>query len=139
MLVVTSLGPQSAALLHTMESVRMPTYWISGEAPTKYQRKLIKRFRVIVTAPAGGRSKRELVEVLIREHSAKVWFTGIRRCQTPERAEMRSIERHLGAVRIAPLFEWSDEQVIEYLVKHGLPHEPFPDTKVECGLHTKEG
>lgn len=138
MLTVTSLGPQSAVLLHLLGRQRIPAYWISMDPPTDYQQSLIDHFHVMTVLSCGA-TKRDMVEHLIRKRGADIWFTGIRRCQTPERAEMRAVEDHLGAIRIAPLFEWSDERVMDYLQKHGLPHRPLPETKVECGLHVKEG
>lgn len=138
MIIVTSLGPQSAALLHMLGKRQLVTYWIASGTATEYQKLLIDRYRVFVTNPVRGVTKREVVASLIKEYRADVWFTGIRRCQTPERAEMLGVQEHLGAIRIAPMFEWSDEQVLAYIEKHGLPHEPLPPTKVECGLHTED-
>lgn len=125
-------------MLHLLRRLHLPTYWISAEAATDYQKDLIDRFRVVVTAPLGGRSKRDVVAQLIQEHRSEIWFTGIRRCQTPERAGMLGVQEHLGAIRCAPMFEWSDQDLLAYLEKHALPHEPLPTTKVECGLHTED-
>lgn len=57
------------------------------------------------------------------------WATGVRRCQTPERAHTPVVEarEHDGRwlVKVAPLAAWSDDDVAAYVAAHGLPEHPL--------------
>lgn len=59
------------------------------------------------------------------------WATGVRRAQTPERAATPIIEARQHAdrwlVKVAPLATWTDQDVDDYLDKHGLPRNPLTD------------
>jgi phosphoadenosine phosphosulfate reductase len=59
------------------------------------------------------------------------WATGVRRCQTPERADTPVVEarHHDGRwlVKVAPLASWSDRDIHRYLEEHALPRHPFVD------------
>ena len=94
------------------------------------------------------------------------WVTGIRRDQTQQRAStpVLSWEKRFGVVKIAPLVNWSADEVEEYVCERGIPLNPlfvggyksigcepctrpvsddedaragrWPDMdKTECGLH----
>lgn len=72
-----------------------------------------------------------------------VWFTAVRREQTSVRADMNYVDNGpFGLTKIAPLLDWTTEQMDEYLEKYDLPNETnyFDPTKAEghreCGLHT---
>ena len=95
------------------------------------------------------------------------WITGIRRDQTENRAYAKILEtKRDGLLRIAPLLNWSAQQVWDYIAKHDLPTHPLPYSqypsigckpctraiqrgeneragrwegkgKTECGLHTE--
>ena len=94
------------------------------------------------------------------------WITGIRRAQSPTRADARMVELDpRGVVKIQPLAGWSDEDCKGYLFAHDVPYNPLHDRgfpsigctpctrairpgedsragrwadaeKTECGLHT---
>lgn len=57
------------------------------------------------------------------------WATGVRRVQTPERAATPIIEARQHAdrwlVKVAPLANWTDQDVEDYLDTHGLPRNPL--------------
>ena len=55
------------------------------------------------------------------------WMTGIRREQTPQRANTRTVawEERYGAAKIAPLSGWSTEQVWEYVEQNNVPVNPL--------------
>jgi phosphoadenosine phosphosulfate reductase len=57
------------------------------------------------------------------------WATGVRRVQTPERADTPVVEarRHddRWLVKVAPLATWTDEDVEAYLTAHDLPRHPL--------------
>jgi phosphoadenosine phosphosulfate reductase len=52
------------------------------------------------------------------------WVTGMRREQSVTRGDLSPLERddlHGGILKINPLIEWSEEQVLSYTVEHRLP------------------
>jgi phosphoadenosine phosphosulfate reductase len=55
------------------------------------------------------------------------WMTGIRREQTPQRANTKVVtwDERYGAAKIAPLAHWTDEQVWEYVREHDVPVNPL--------------
>ena len=55
------------------------------------------------------------------------WVTGIRRDQTPQRADTPVVgyEERYGAAKVAPLASWSKEAVWEYVGEHGVPVNPL--------------
>lgn len=57
------------------------------------------------------------------------WATGVRRSQTPERAATPVVEarQHDGRwlVKVAPLADWTDADVADYLDAHRLPRHPL--------------
>jgi phosphoadenosine phosphosulfate reductase len=97
----------------------------------------------------------------------KAWITGIRRDQTPARAQAKVLElQEDGLLKINPLLNWTKEDIKGYSKEHRLPAHPLlqrgyrsvgcaPCTvavgiddderagrwtgrgKVECGLHTQ--
>ncbi|ELT96747.1 hypothetical protein CAPTEDRAFT_127486 [Capitella teleta] len=71
------------------------------------------------------------------------WLTAIRKDQTEFRQNLDVVSKTRdGYYRIAPLLNWTELDVEEYLVTHDLPIEEdyYDPTKVyghrECGLHT---
>jgi phosphoadenosine phosphosulfate reductase len=103
------------------------------------------------------------VEALDRAlEGATGWITGIRREQSPTRADAQHIEwsPNRGIWKFNPLAEWSDQDVWRYVHDHDLPYHPLHDrgyasigcapcttpgngregrwagqAKTECGLH----
>jgi phosphoadenosine phosphosulfate reductase len=56
------------------------------------------------------------------------WITGIRRAQSPTRANARTVELDpRGVVKIQPLAAWSDEDCKGYLFAHDVPYNPLHD------------
>jgi phosphoadenosine phosphosulfate reductase len=103
------------------------------------------------------------VEALDRALDGKAaWITGIRREQSPTRADAEHVEWDAarGVWKFNPLVAWSDKDVWSYLHEHDLPYHPLHDqgyasigcapctlpgngregrwagqAKTECGLH----
>jgi phosphoadenosine phosphosulfate reductase len=90
------------------------------------------------------------------------WVTGIRREQSPTRADAQSVEwdERRGVWKFNPLVDWTSEDVWDYLHERELPYNPLHDSgyssigcapctvpgsgregrwagqnKTECGLH----
>lgn len=88
--------------------------------------------------------KLEPFERAIKEAQPEIWITGLRREQTEHRKNMdiATLSKD-GYLKIAPILEWTEADMNEYLEKNSLPNEPdyFDPTKGqegrECGLHTK--
>lgn len=57
------------------------------------------------------------------------WMTGIRRDQTPVRANAKTVERDekFNLVKINPLVTWTSGDVRDYVTKHGVPYNPLHD------------
>ncbi len=62
-----------------------------------------------------------------------VWFTGLRRVQSPTRANLKIVDRFplpSGKVlqKISPLANWTDKDVWTFAREHGIPLLPLYDT-----------
>jgi phosphoadenosine phosphosulfate reductase len=55
------------------------------------------------------------------------WVTGIRRDQTPQRADtpIVAFDEYFGVAKIAPLARWSTDEVEEYVRWHDVPLNPL--------------
>jgi len=69
-----------------------------------------------------------------------VWFTGLRRVQSPTRANLQMADRFplpsgKQLLKISPLAQWSDQQVWAFAREHGIPLLPLYDlgyTSIGC-------
>ena len=83
----------------------------------------------------------------MKELAPKVWITALRKVQNPNRAELDivSLDANFGALKVSPVFHWTDAQMESYLKEHQLPNEwdyfdpAKADEKRECGLHAAWG
>ncbi|MGW4481192.1 phosphoadenylyl-sulfate reductase [Rhodococcus triatomae] len=59
----------------------------------------------------------------------KAWVTGIRRVEAPTRANapLISFDEAFGLVKINPIAAWSDEDMQDYIDKHGILVNPLVD------------
>lgn len=62
-----------------------------------------------------------------------IWYTGLRREQSPTRANLKKIEEHKmgsGKVlqKVSPLADWSWKQVWDYIMLHNIPYLPLYDS-----------
>ncbi len=70
------------------------------------------------------------VEPLKKQLSGlSAWITGIRRDQTPQRANAKKIDwdASFGLVKLNPLADWKWEQVWEFIRKNDVPYNPLHD------------
>lgn len=70
------------------------------------------------------------VEPLTRSLSGlKAWITGIRREQSPFRANAKMVEwdQKFGLVKINPLVAWKDQDVWAYIMANGVPYNVLHD------------
>lgn len=80
----------------------------------------------------------------MKKHKPDVWFTNLRRGQTPFRDGIGIISYNSDDVlKVSPFYHYSNQQLDSYLTAHQLPNEfrYFDPTKAlsnrECGLHTQ--
>jgi phosphoadenosine phosphosulfate reductase len=112
---------------------------IYGPIPTTDDEAGLKKFSAVMKLEPFQRGMKELAPT--------VWITALRKVQNPNRAELDIVSRdeNFGALKVSPLFYWSDEELDSYLAQHQLPNEwdyfdpAKADEKRECGLHAAWG
>ena len=70
----------------------------------------------------------------------ELWFTGLRRVQSPTRANLQPRELHrfptgLTLDKVSPLYDWQDNEVFAYLAANDIPLLPLYDqgyTSIGC-------
>ena len=71
------------------------------------------------------------------------WITGLRREHWATRANLKKIEMdhdHDGIVKLIPLADWTDQQVLDYISKHNVPNHALYDqsyTSISCAPCTR--
>src|SRR5215207_6864244 len=120
------------------------------------------RVEVVDATPSNGCGRRKVDALERALAGADAWITGIRREQSPTRADSQPVEwdEARGVWKFNPLAEWSDRDVWTYVHEHDLPYHPLHDggyesigcapctlpgngrdgrwagqDKTECGLH----
>jgi phosphoadenosine phosphosulfate reductase len=107
--------------------------------PTPENEERIKAFSTVMKLEPFQRGMRELAPT--------VWLTALRQVQNPNRAglDIVSEDKNFGALKVSPVFYWSDADMEAYLKQHQLPNEwdyfdpAKADDKRECGLHAAWG
>ena len=61
----------------------------------------------------------------LHELNAGTWFTGLRREQAASRAATPFVQVKDGRFKVAPIADWSDKDVYNYLQDHDLPYHPL--------------
>lgn len=112
---------------------------IYGPVPTPEDEAALKEFSAVFKIEPFQRGMREL--------APSVWITALRKVQNPNRAHLDIVsdDPNFGALKVSPVFQWSDAEMEAYLKKHSLPNEwdyfdpAKADEKRECGLHVAWG
>lgn len=112
---------------------------IYGEIPTTENEEGLKKFSALMKLEPFQRGMKEL--------APKVWITALRKVQNPNRAglDIVSLDENFGALKVSPLFYFTDAELDSYLEQHALPNEwdyfdpAKADEKRECGLHAAWG
>ena len=57
------------------------------------------------------------------------WVSGIRREQSPSRANAKKVERseRYGVWKVQPLADWSEKDVWQYIIRNDIPYNPLHD------------
>ena len=69
--------------------------------------------------------KVEPMQTALAELGARTWIAGLRRSQSSTRRDIRFLELHDGRWKLHPIADWSERDVDEYLIHHGLPRHPL--------------
>jgi phosphoadenosine phosphosulfate reductase len=112
---------------------------VHGPVPAPDNEAGLKQFSALMKLEPFQRGMRELAPA--------VWITALRKVQNPHRAglDIVSEDANFGALKVSPVFYFSDPDMEEYLANHGLPNEwdyfdpAKADEKRECGLHAPWG
>ncbi len=112
---------------------------ICGEIPSTDDEAGLKQFSALMKLEPFQRGMKELAPT--------VWITALRKVQNPNRAglDIVSEDKNFGALKVSPVFYWSDADMENYLKQHHLPNEwdyfdpAKADDKRECGLHANWG
>lgn len=107
--------------------------------PTPENEARIKTFSAVMKLEPFQRGMRELAPT--------VWLTALRKVQNANRAglDIVSEDKNFGALKVSPVFHWTDTDMETYLKQHQLPNEwdyfdpAKADEKRECGLHASWG
>jgi phosphoadenosine phosphosulfate reductase len=110
-----------------------------GDVPSTDDEQALKQFSALMKLEPFQRGMKEL--------SPAVWITALRKVQNPNRAglDIVSEDKNFGALKVSPVFYWSDADMENYLKQHNLPNEwdyfdpAKADDKRECGLHASWG
>ena len=112
---------------------------IYGGIPSTADEAGLKQFSALMKLEPFQRGMKELAPT--------VWITALRKVQNPNRAglDIVSEDKNFGALKVSPVFYWSDADMETYLKQHQLPNEwdyfdpAKADDKRECGLHATWG
>ncbi len=112
---------------------------VHGPVPATDDEASLKQFSALMKLEPFQRGMREL--------SPTVWFTALRKVQNPNRASLDIISQdaNFGALKVSPLFYWTDDDMEFYLRQNDIPNEwdyfdpAKADDKRECGLHAAWG
>ncbi len=112
---------------------------IYGPIPTTEDEEGLKKFSAVMKLEPFQRGMKEL--------APQVWITALRKVQNPNRAglDIVSLDENFGALKVSPLFYFTDAEIEAYLAQHQLPNEwdyfdpAKADEKRECGLHAAWG
>ena len=112
---------------------------IYGEIPSIGDEAGLKQFSALMKLEPFQRGMQELAPT--------VWLTALRKVQNPNRAELDIVseDKNFGALKVNPVFYWSDADMENYLKQHNLPNEwdyfdpAKADENRECGLHASWG
>ena len=168
--VSTKFGPESAVLLHLLvqECPNIPVVWVdtgfNTYATQLYMEQLTDQldlnlqiyrpriewsgFPPDLDDPSHQeftqQVKLEPFQRAVSELRPDVWFCSIRRTQTEYRSRQRYFcNTSSGLLKAAPLLEWSESDMQDYLSNHRLPVEndycdpTKGEARRECGLHLR--
>src|SRR5688500_1692328 len=90
---------------------------IHGAIPTTNDEAALKQFSALMKLEPFQRGMKELAPT--------VWITALRKVQNPNRAKLDilSEDKNYDAIKMSPVFYWTDADMEAYLKQHSLPNE----------------
>ena len=84
------------------------------------------------TDPTSCCQRRKVEPLMKALEPFDLWFTGLRREQSPTRKNLKTVEDHRlpsgkSMLKISPLAAWDWKQVWRYIVEHGIEYLPLYD------------
>jgi phosphoadenosine phosphosulfate reductase len=70
-------------------------------------------------------NKIEPMDRALKELGAVVWLTGVRRAQSSTRENFQIVMLQNKVLKVAPIVDWNDGDVAQYLQANGLPLHPL--------------
>ena len=70
-------------------------------------------------------NKVEPMQRALADLNAGTWFTGIRRGQSASRQNTPFVQVRNGHYKVAPIADWTDKDIFDYLQRHDLPYHPL--------------
>jgi phosphoadenosine phosphosulfate reductase len=70
---------------------------------------------------------RKVVPLKRALEGAEIWITGLRGSQSSNRQLMEKVEwnEEMNVIKYNPLFDWTDEELQQYITKHNVPVNPL--------------
>ena len=112
---------------------------IYAEIPSTDDEAALKDFSAVMKLEPFQRGMKELAPT--------VWLLALRKSQNENRSQMDIVayDENYKALKVSPVFYWSDADMENYLKQNNLPNEwdyfdpAKADDKRECGLHATWG
>ena len=98
---------QSAVSPAHMEALYGPNLWEHSHKQYNYLRKV------------------EPMQRALNELDVTMVVSGVRANQTKHRQQMEMVHVHKGRIKICPILDWSDHNVLTYFDKYKLPYHPL--------------
>ena len=70
-------------------------------------------------------NKVEPMQRALNDLNVGTWFTGVRRAQAQSREDTPFVQHTGQYFKVAPLADWTDRDVFDYLKAHNLPYHPL--------------
>lgn len=104
--------------LHTYRSVKSPAW-----QEAQYGQRWLKGLEGIEAY--NYENKVEPMQRALAELQVGTWFTGVRRSQSETRKDTDFVAQNGSYYKVAPLADWTDRDVYDYLNQHDLPYHPL--------------
>ena len=155
--MATAFGPEGCLILHWLSSVAPDTFVFNLETGYQFKETLELRDRIrdrygitvsyespettveeyeqrhggplYRTDPATCCGDRKIVVIERVLSNFDAWMSGIRRDQSPDRANAPIIgwDKKFGVVKISPLANWTKSQVWDMILQENVPYNPLHD------------
>jgi len=70
-------------------------------------------------------NKVDPMEQALAQLDIQNWFSGIMRSQSESRANIQTLQKIRGRIKVHPLIDWNKKMIHQYIQKHNLPYHPL--------------